>query len=56
MAICFHKMAEFLKCDGKDVIIDTSRKVGLVMDSLQGLWFACNTQFISKAINLSFDV
>ena len=53
MTICFHKMAELLKCDGKDVIIDASRKIGLVMDSLQGLWFACSTQLISKAMNLS---
>ena len=56
MALCFHNMAELLKCDEKEVIMDISRKIGLMMDSLQGLWFACNTQFISKAINLSFNV
>ena len=53
MARCFHKMAQFLKVTADS---DTSIKIGLALDSLEGLWFICNADFISKAVNLSIDV
>ena len=50
-------MAQFLQVtadsDRNDII---SMKIGLAVDSLEGLWFTCNSDFITKAVSLSIDV
>ena len=59
MADCFHKMALFLKMaqsSQSEQSAATSEKIGLVLESLPGLWFTCNSDFISKAVNVSLDV
>ena len=57
MRRCFQKMAQFLQVtadsDRNDII---SMKIGLAVDSLEGLWFTCNSDFITKAVSLSIDV
>ena len=56
MAKSFPKMAQFLKVTADSGKSDVSFKIGLAVDSLEGLWFTSNADFISKAISLSFDV
>lgn len=57
MASSFHKMASFLKIsDDSEVFVKTTEAIELALDSLQGLWFTCNTDFVRKAISLSFNM
>ena len=54
MAHCFLKMAEFLRSYDSDDNI--SKKIRLALDSLQGIWFTSNAEFINKAISMSFSM
>ena len=56
MARCFQKMAQFLQVAADSNKSDVSIKMGLAVDSLEGLWFICNTDFITKTVSLTIDV
>ena len=49
-------MAQFLQVAADSNKNDISIKMGLAVDSLEGLWFMCNTDFITKAVSLTIDV
>ena len=49
-------MAQFLKASAESDKSDLSLEPDLAVDSLEGLWFTCNADFITKAVSLSIDV
>ena len=57
-ANCFKKMAQFLKIMVDSDVSDApvSKKIRLALNSLEGLWFTCNVDFVNKAVNLAFNV
>ena len=56
MARCFQKMAQFLSVAAESEKSGLFIELDLAVDSLEGLWFTCNVDFTTKAVNLSIDV
>ena len=56
MARCFHKMAQFLNGSAESDKSDLSVELDLAVDSLEGLWFTRDADFITKAVSRSIDM
>lgn len=51
-------MAQFLKIIVDSDVSDApvNKKIRLALNSLEGLWFTCNVDFVNKAVSLAFNV